>query len=845
MGAHGLRVLSPSILELWIVLAKPPGDPFDQWDFVAPGGGAGEPSLKLPDPAALRVSVGGAPAAVKAIGLKRRAIYAPQKRRDLRVLASLYIELASPIPEGATALVTSQDVSIIKPGQRFEARADKARTSPAIHVNQVGYLPGAPKRAIVGAYLGSLGELAVPQPSGFHLIDAKTGREAFAGRLVPRKEAGSPPPDASYQNVFEADFSAFEEPGEYRVSVPGLGASLPFRIDEGTAAAVARTYALGLYHQRCGVEVGLPFTRYSHGPCHTAEAFVPAPTREFARVEERLARMTADFNKNTRHTAPPLRDLRSGLYPIVRTGRIDVSGGHHDAGDYSKYTTNSAALVHTLVFAADSLGGAGDLDNLGLPESGDGVGDLLQIAKWEADFLIKMQDDDGGFYFLVHPKERPYEDDTLPDRGDLQVVFPKTTASTAAAVAALAQASSSPRMKAAYPADAARYAKSALRGYRFLKAAIDARGPDGSYQKITHYGDVFMHDDELAWARTEIFLLTGDEAVHKDLLRSFDPSDPRTRRWGWERLFEGYGAAVRSYAFAARSGRVRASALDPAHLAKSEAEIREAAAELDRYAAASAYATSFPLASKRHRAAGWYFPVSAAFDLAVSDALSAPDSRPEPLTSLSSNIDFELGANPNNVVFLTGLGWRRQREVVHQYAMNDRRILPPPGIPIGSAQAGPPYLELYKRELGELSFPPDGAAEGAFPLYDRWGDLFNVKTEFVAVAQARALASLCMLMAKTKLRGQPYRGIAASIDVAPGAGAAGEVVATLAAPGHDLAGARIVWEGAGLDPTFGSAVLRRAAAPGPSWIEAEAVWPDGRRAFAVWEQGGAVAAPSW
>ena len=45
------------------------------------------------------------------------------------------------------------------------------------------------------------------------------------------------------------------------------------------------------------------------------------------------------------------------------------------------------------------------LDNLGIPESGDGISDVLQEAKWEADFLAKMQDTDGGFYFLVYPSE--------------------------------------------------------------------------------------------------------------------------------------------------------------------------------------------------------------------------------------------------------------------------------------------------------------------------------------------------------------------------------------------------------------------------------------------------------
>lgn len=151
-----------------------------------------------------------------------------------------------------------------------------------------------------------------------------------------------------------------------------------------------------------------------------------------------------NFSIILRHTAPRLKDFESSLFAFVNRGRIDVSGGHHDAGDYSKYTINSAALIHTLVFAADAFTGVAELDNLGIPESGDGISDLIQEAKWEADFLAKMQDADGGLYFLVYPRNRAYETDVLPDRGDPQIVWPKTTSVTAAAAAALAQCASSP-----------------------------------------------------------------------------------------------------------------------------------------------------------------------------------------------------------------------------------------------------------------------------------------------------------------------------------------------------------------------------------------------------------------
>ena len=127
-------------------------------------------------------------------------------------------------------------------------------------------------------------------------------------------------------------------------------------------------------------------------------------------------------------------------------------------------TRSTAPRSFTLVFAADALPGVGELDNLGLPESGDGKSDVLQEAKWEADFLAKMQDDDGGFYFLVYPRDREYESNVLPDQGDPQIVWPKNTAATAAAVAALAQASSSPLFKKQFPEAAAVYLAKAKKG---------------------------------------------------------------------------------------------------------------------------------------------------------------------------------------------------------------------------------------------------------------------------------------------------------------------------------------------------------------------------------------------
>lgn len=835
VGSYGLRIVSPKVLELTMVNTKPLGAHVTCWDFVGE-----DYSLHLPSTNQLQVVADGHALPVARLGFRRRVLYAPLKKRDLRIGNSLYVELARALGQSQKVEVRNPDQKLWPAAMHFSARLESLRWSPAIHVNQVGYMPAFPKQAMVGYYLGSLGELPVEhleaanQPA-FKLVEAGSGKEVYAGKLTHRSDEGFT--FSTYQHVFQADFTEFRRPGEYRLVVPGLGASFPFWIDEGVAAAFARAYALGLYHQRCGTDNRWPFTRFVHGPCHTAPAEVPTP--DFAATQRLIKDMSNDAKQDPEHTAPQLQSVQTSLYPFVRQGKVDVSGGHHDAGDYSKYTINSAALIHSLVFAVDAFPGVGDLDNLGLPESGDGKSDLLQEAKWEADFLAKMQDDDGGFYFLVYPKERAYEDDVLPDHGDPQVVWPKTTAVTAAAVAALAQASSSPRFKQQFPEAARLYWEKARKGWAFLQRALAKYGRQGAYQKISHYGNEFHHDDELAWAAAEMFAATGDHAYERELIAHFNPTNRETKRWTWVRMFEGYGCAIRSYAFAAKTGRLKPEQLNAPFLRECEEEILAAGKDQTRFARECAYGSSFPDPSKRFRNAGWYFSNDQAFDIAVAyqlDFKPGPlDARPGFLEAMISNLNYEGGCNPVNVTYLTGLGWKRQREIVHQYALNDRRVLPPSGLPIGNIQAGFMFLDNYQKDLGALSYPPDGAEDQPYPFYDRWGDSFNVTTEFVIANQGRGSAVLAFLMAQTSLKNQPWKS-EAHLQIAglPPNARIGQLLQPIVQLSTlPLDKARIVWEARDQEPAFGRSCRFTPAQAGEYWIEAEAQWPDGRRAFAV------------
>ena len=249
VGAHELRVLSPTLLELTLITTKNSQTaPVNAWDFVDPNRRA-----HLPGADEFMVFTGGKTNTVDAVGFKRRVLYAPLKKRDLRIGNYLYLRLKSPIADGQSVRVQNPNHQLWSADVHFDARADALRFSPAIHVNQVGYLPDKPKRAMVGYYLGSLGELDLNKPGtseiesgssntnlSFEIVDTKTGNAVYQGPLVPRRDVGFP--FVCYQNVFDADFTSFNTPGEYRLAVRGLGASFPFFIGDGVAGVFAETH---------------------------------------------------------------------------------------------------------------------------------------------------------------------------------------------------------------------------------------------------------------------------------------------------------------------------------------------------------------------------------------------------------------------------------------------------------------------------------------------------------------------------------------------------------------------------------------------------------------------------
>jgi endoglucanase len=71
-------------------------------------------------------------------------------------------------------------------------------------------------------------------------------------------------------------------------------------------------------------------------------------------------------------------------------GARDVHGGWHDAGDYRKYVPFTTTVLWDLMHAWEWYPCAFS-DATNIPESGNGVPDILDEVKWEMDWIQRMQ----------------------------------------------------------------------------------------------------------------------------------------------------------------------------------------------------------------------------------------------------------------------------------------------------------------------------------------------------------------------------------------------------------------------------------------------------------------------
>jgi hypothetical protein len=357
---------------------------------------------------------------------------------------------------------------------------------------------------------------------------------------------------------------------------------------------------------------------------------------------------------------------------------------------------------------------------------------------------------------------------------------------------------------------------------------------------IPHVTDNFVTSNKLY--RLKTLLNASPAAVHLpsalNLVSALVGNCHTTRLYGWWRGFSGYGCALRDYAFAVRSGRRGTNELAAGYLRQCESEILARATDLKTWSTNNSYGTSIDATTKNLYNAAFYFAGDRTFDLAVADRIVAD---PGNTNAIVENLNYEAGLNPINVSHITGLGSYRQREIVDQFSQNNlQAVLPKSGVPLGNISGTLAYTDLYG-PMDPLCFPAIGRGSNYYALYDRWAEVHNVNTEFSYPTIARALASAAYLVAAPRLGTQVWRRADASIVFPNGLPVFGSKSVAQLTSSENLSQAQIVWDPGpvawnfwGQNPAFGSNFTFLPSNVGEQrTLQAEAIFPDGRRLFAV------------
>ncbi len=299
----------------------------------------------------------------------------------------------------------------------------------------------------------------------------------------------------SGEDVYQFDFSSLTTPGTYRVHVAGLGRSTPFAIGAHAYDSAATVVSRSLYHQRCGMAITLH--DHQRPACHTADA-------------EYHSSITG-----------------SSLYGGEAVGaKKDVTGGWHDAGDYNKYVPTGTTAIFYLLAGYEVTravaGGSptiGTSDEWGIPESGNGIPDAIDEARWELDWLARMQEADGGLPHKV--STLAWFDDMPHISTHTQYIVQKKTSDTALAAAAFAMAA---RVFEPYDATlAASYLARAKLAWQLLQANPN---PTPKFQNPPGMGTgTYPHSTDAnrrAWAAAELYRTTGEDQYNTAFLALYD-----------------------------------------------------------------------------------------------------------------------------------------------------------------------------------------------------------------------------------------------------------------------------------------------------------------------------------
>ena len=566
-------------------------------------------------------------------------------------------------------------------------------TSPSIQVNQLGYLPNADKQAFAGNWLGTAGPMPVEDVQ-FAVILAGSGNIVFQGELekVTDKDAWSG------NAVYRADFSAVQNEGEYILSIPGLGKSHTFSISKDVFKPVFHRVFRLFYHSRNSTAISAPWADPGY---------------------ERPAGIAAE--------------LSAGIHPAVAASAFStgeepdsykrVRRGWFDAGDYGQYVVNAAPVWYAFGAGMDLMPDIFSSDDLNLPESNNNIPDSVDELEWGMDWLLTMQNPgNGGVYSRSVPV---LWDDSLPqDVVTNRYLFEITSHATASFAAMTALHS---RLVEKWnPQRAALVLTASRAAWEFLQETDQWPAESALYKnpKNVHageYADDSATDNRL-WAAAELYRVTGEVQFKTAFIELFGDTkiDP-TERVSFKH--QAMAAFWSMYQALRENGSTPGTVLS-AH----DTRLRDELAKILISAAdwLLRKADEHPFGAPVHqyiKYTGWgSFAHSSRAVLPLMQAWSITGDQAYCKRSAAMS-NPQLGANPQSISYITGVGKRSPRYPLSLLSKADSQVAPLNGIPVNGPHYHLPAIWPSTRSVNDAYIPANDDNDGTAGAYKSYPPL--------------------------------------------------------------------------------------------------------------------------
>ena len=241
-----------------------------------------------------------------------------------------------------------------------------------IKVDQFGYRCSDEKIAIISNPQSGFNSASTFNPgtgaNQYQLRDWNTDAIVFTGTLTAWN--GGATHAQSGDKVWWFDFSSYNTPGSYYVfDLARNVGSYKFDIRDNVYQEVLKHAMRSYYYQRCGTAKVA-----THAGAGWADAACHIGTQQ-----DTDCRLYNNTNASTSK---------------------NLSGGWHDAGDYNKYVNFTWTALTDLMLAYEQNPTVWT-DDYNIPESGNGIPDILDEVKYELDWLLKMQNANGSVISVI------------------------------------------------------------------------------------------------------------------------------------------------------------------------------------------------------------------------------------------------------------------------------------------------------------------------------------------------------------------------------------------------------------------------------------------------------------